>query len=43
MILQCKPGENSHYIHMLIVASTGMAAYHMKGNKIHSALCTDIN
>ena len=39
----CQPGENPDDIHAIILAPTGMAAYHINGNTIHSGLHIDIN
>ena len=38
-----QPGENPDNIHAIILAPTGMAAYHINGNTIHSGLHIDIN
>ena len=38
-----QPGENPDDLHAIILAPTGMAAYHINGNTIHSGLHIDIN
>ena len=38
-----QPGTNPDQVHCIVLAPTGMAAYHVKGNTIHSGLHIDIN
>ena len=38
-----QPGVDPDQIHCIVLAPTGMAAYHVKGNTIHSGLHIDIN
>ena len=38
-----QPGIDPEQIHCIVLAPTGMAAYHVKGNTIHSGLHIDIN
>ena len=38
-----QPGVYPDQVHCIVLAPTGMAAYHMKGNTIHSSLHIDIN
>ena len=37
------PGTNPDQVHCIVLAPAGMAAYHVKGNRIHSGLHIDIN
>ena len=38
-----QPGVDPDQVHCIVLAPTGMAAYHVKGNTIHSGLHIDIN
>ena len=38
-----EPGKNPDQMHCILLAPTGMAAYHLKGNTIHSGLHININ
>ena len=38
-----QPGVDPDQVHCIALAPTGMAAYHVKGNTIHSGLHIDIN
>ena len=38
-----QPGVDPDQVQCIVLASTGMAAYHVKGNTIHSGLHIDIN
>ena len=38
-----QPGVDPDQVHCIVFAPTGMAAYHVKGNTIHSGLHVDIN
>ena len=40
---RAQPGTNPDQIYCIVLAPTGMAAYHVKGNTIHSGLHIDIN
>ena len=40
---RAQPGTNPDQVHCIVLAPTGMAAYHVKGNTIHSGLHIDIN
>ena len=40
---KAQPGTNPDQIYCIVLAPTGMAAYHVKGNTIHSGLHIDIN
>ena len=38
-----QPGVDPDQVHCIVLGPTGMAAYHVKGNTIHSGLHIDIN
>ena len=38
-----QPGVDPNKAHCIVLAPTGMAAYHIKGNTLHSGLHIDIN
>ena len=38
-----QPGVDTDQVHCIVLAPTGMAAYHVKGNAIHNGLHIDIN
>ena len=38
-----QPGENPDKMCCLVLAPTGMASYHVKGNTLHSGLHIDLN
>ena len=42
MFYGAQPGEDSDKTHCIVLAPTGMASYHVKGNTLHSGLHIDL-